>query len=162
MAYLKYNGQMVQSGNKYATYFIDPNKLIGWSNSLTVPYDTLTTSGRDISHAIEAPGTFARCFSNEVEIEGYDFVPPGAGGSYITIDITWLSGTGDVQLHMYKDGTSEGWTTITYAGPGPQTKLKADTIFETGVYSYYLYSPNTGIDFKIENAVWTVNNGTPP
>ena len=164
MANLTFNGQRIFFPGGGILNFIvppvDPNKLIDWTNSPIVPFDTFISSDREITHAIVAPGTFARCYSNEQEIIAYGSNPGQWGLSQLAFDITWNSGTGDIQLHALKNGASQGWSTYTYVA-GTVSKSKGELLFETDNYSWEFRSPNTGIDFTIENAVWTIVDGTP-
>lgn len=156
------NGKYIVNNGSYLSYIVDPNKLTGWTNDPTSPFDTLTTSGRDILHAIEAPGTYGRCLSNEQEVLAYGIFPESLrGGMYLSFDITWNSGTGDILLHAMKNGSSQGFSTYTYPGAGTYSKFKGEILFETANYSWLFVSPTTGIDFTIENATWIITNGTP-
>ena len=136
------------------------NSLTGWTNSPTLPFSTFVTDGAEITTAVDS-GTYARCYCNEIEIEGYGFSPPLWGGSNLAFDITWNSGTGPIQLHAMKNGVSQGWSTYNYEA-GTVHKTKGELVPETANWSWQFIAPNTAISFTITNAVWTYYDGTPP
>jgi hypothetical protein len=88
------------------------NKLTGWTN---VDFDTFTSSGKVISSAIEAGGTYGRCKTNAINIKG------GLNGAYGYIQlkayITLNSGTCP-RISYYKNDVFQGSTAFTYTVPG--------------------------------------------
>ena len=65
--------------------------LTGFTNGTSYPFDTFTSSGRDISAAIETSGDWGGCVSNAINVT--------AGEWYkCTFDLTYNSGTDDIRM----------------------------------------------------------------
>jgi len=72
--------------------------ITGFTNGSTYPFDTLVTSGRDITSAIETSGNLGAAVSNSFSIQ--------TGEVYkVTFNLTYNSGTNTVNVGLRSDAT---------------------------------------------------------
>jgi hypothetical protein len=119
------------------------NHLTGWTN---VDFDTFTSSGKDISSAIEANGTYGRCYSNSVSIKGGT-----TAWGYIQLKCTITVNSGSCpRISYYKNGVFQGSTGFSYSGPG--TYNVGYLVMEDATYAMGFINDGTASNFSITNA----------
>ena len=115
MSYLTYNNKRVIAGSKYVVGAIELiNRLTSWSN---IDFDTFSSSGIDITSAIETSATYGRCRSNEYPIIGGD---PINGTITFKFYLTVNSGTAP-RVQFFRNGSLYGTYGFSYSGPGEYT-----------------------------------------
>jgi hypothetical protein len=76
----------------------DSELITGFTNGSTYPFDTLVTSGRDITSAIETSGNLGAAVSNSFSIR--------TGEVYkVTFNLDYISGTNTVNVGLRSDAT---------------------------------------------------------
>ena len=97
-------------------------KITGWTNVVTYPFDTFSSSGVDISSAINTAGTSERCVTNSISFSAlglYKNVIPfnlisGGGWDYFYSGYCLSNGSGFImQFHLPTSATYTAYITQT-------------------------------------------------
>lgn len=112
MPYVLYGGKMITVGDKYVTGLVAAyNRLTDWEN---IDFDTFTSSGKNITSAIETAATYGRCWSNDYPVIGGW---PTYGTVYFRFYLTLNSGSAPY-VQFYKNNVVTGTHGFSYSGPG--------------------------------------------
>jgi hypothetical protein len=122
--------------------------ITGFTNGTSYPLDTLITSGRDITSAIETSGNWGGCASNAISIV--------AGEVYeVTFDLTYNSGTDtlNVLLTYGLDGKSGGRSTYLRTNTdGTNTAQLSVTVTDATAYlTFQTWHETDVINFAATN-----------
>lgn len=123
------------------------NKLTGWTNHVTYPFTTLTTSGKDILSAIHPGGSYARCFSNEMFVNGGW---PAFGTFYFVFRLNVRSGAVPA-VQYYKNGVVQGQYTFSH-NTNPDIHTVGVLVTTPDTYGFGFVNENIGdsLDFEVE------------
>ena len=152
------NRLLVPGGNLHIGWVEPPvgpiNRLTGFVNGpSTYFFDTLVTSGIDITSAIEASGNYGKCRSNTYPITG-------SFENFGTISFTFYLtlNSGQIRVEFYRDGISHGSNSFSYTGPKDYTV--SALVGQSANWAVGFSSGDTnGLNFTATNCRMYVQNG---